>query len=325
MIRKLEAIVLIGMLAVLVAGSARAQAAGPAPVFSIGQPPIWRQQLTTQGTAYGQGDRSGATVSYGVFHSLNKPPIAALNPLLGLIGGTLEGYGTIAGIEDAGVRAMATSRMLATSVGADWDIRHHHVNTIVSWQSAIRRGGLLGHGSMVRVDWIPGRGQTVRVGLTAPLFQPLAGRTRPRDTDISIPDPPQPHVQPMAANDVTSRQLARDIEAASDVIAAYSDLYTDDAIRRSHASSYRAAMERSRMALEELLGSVPAARRARIAVLDRIVIPVDSVFGRVKTIDLPRLAGGATADFERWLSDSSGAPLGARPAAMSAFAAWLAA
>ena len=322
MISTPKASALIGALVVGHAVPLRAQAAS-APVFSVGQPPIWRQQITAQGTAYSQGDRAGATLSYGVFHSLNKPPIQALNPLLGLIGGTFEGYGTIAGLGDAGLRAMATSRLFATSVGADWDLRHHKVNTIVSWQSAIRRGGILAHGSMVRVDWIPGRGQTVRVGITAPLFQPLAGRTRPRDTDVSIPDPPQPHVQPMAAADITSRQLARDIASASDVIAAYSDLYTDDAIRRSHASSYRAAMERSRLALEELLGTVPAARRARIAVLDRVIIPVDSVFGRVKTVDLPRLAGGATADFERWVNDSSGIPLGARPKTMYAFAAWL--
>src|SRR6516225_5086257 len=45
----------------------------PATVFSIGQPPIWRQQFTAQGTAYAQGGRYGATFSYGVFHSFNKP------------------------------------------------------------------------------------------------------------------------------------------------------------------------------------------------------------------------------------------------------------
>ena len=82
---------------------------------------------------------------------------------------------------------MATSRMLATSVGADWDVRHGRVNTIVSWQSAIRRGGILGHGSMVRVDWIPARAQTVRIGFTAPLFEPLAGRTRPAVTTVTPP------------------------------------------------------------------------------------------------------------------------------------------
>ena len=342
MIRTLEAIVLIAALGAFDTGALRGQAAPPAlsnsphfapppaPVFSIGQPPIWRQQLSAQGTAFSQAGGSGATFSYGVFHSLNKPPIQALNPLIGALGGTLEGYVSIAGAEDAGVRAMATSRLFATSVGADWDVRHHRVNTIVSWQSAIRRGGLLGHGSMVRVDWIPAREQTVRVGLTAPLFQPLAGRTRPRVTDVTIPDPPQPRTQAVAARDAEAQRLAHDIESASEVIAAYSDLYTDDAVRSSRASSYRAAMGRSRIALEQLFATgldstqrALAARRARIAVLDRVIIPVDSVFGRVKTVDLGRLAGGAAADFGRWLSDSSTVPLGARPGAAVAFAAWL--
>jgi phosphatidylserine/phosphatidylglycerophosphate/cardiolipin synthase-like enzyme len=312
------------------AATSPSAASPPSPVFSIGQPPIWRQQLTAQGTVYSHGGQSGATFSYGIFHSLNKPPIQAFNPVLGVIGGTLEGYGSIGGIEDAGVRAMATSRLLATSVGADWDIRHHRVNTILSWQSAIRRGGLLGRGSMLRLDWIPARAQTVRVGLTAPVFQPLAGRTRPRLTTVELRDPPQPRAQPIAVNDAAAQQLVRDITSVSNVIAAYSDLYTDVAIRTSRASSYRAAMERSRIVLQQLFGGAldstqraAAARRARVAVLDRIIIPVDSVFGRVKQIDLARLALGASADFERWLSDSSCIPRAARPTAASAFAAWI--
>src|SRR6478609_3681550 len=190
--RTLGAGALVVMLALLDGSALRAQTAdsaaasarpAPAPVvFSIGQPPIWRQQLTAQGTAYSQDGRYGGTFSYGVFHSLNKPPITALNPLLGLIGGTVEGYGSVGGAKDAGLRAMATSRLFATSIGADWDMRHCRVNTIFSWQSATRRGGVLGHGTMVRVDWIPAREQTVRIGVTTPLFQPLAGRTRPRAT-----------------------------------------------------------------------------------------------------------------------------------------------
>ena len=302
----------------------------PAPtVFSIGQPPIWRQQLSAQGTAYSQSGHYGETFSYGVFHAFNKPPIDAFNPLLGLIGGTLEGYGSVGGLEDAGLRAIATSRLFATSVGADWDVRHGRINTIISWQSAIRRGGILGHGSMVRVDWIPARAQTVRVGLVAPMFQPLAGRTRPKTTTVRILDPPQGRAR-AAARDAATQKLVQDITSASNVIAAYSDLYTDAAIRASRASTYRTAMDRSRTALEALFGAglngtqrVRAARRARIAVLDRIIIPVDSLFGRAKHVDITRLAGGATADFDRWLSDSSWIAPAQRPIAESAFSAWL--
>jgi phosphatidylserine/phosphatidylglycerophosphate/cardiolipin synthase-like enzyme len=149
-------------------------------------------------------------------------------------------------------------------------------------------------------------------------------------TTATIPDPPQPRTQPTAARDTATQRLAQDIASASNVIVAYSDLYTDDAIRASRRSSYRAAMDRSRIALEQLFGTeldstqrALAARRARVAVLDRIIIPVDSVFGRVKRVDLARLAGGATADFERWLSDSSGIPIAARPGLTSTFASWL--
>ena len=319
--------------------AARRRSAPPPVVFSIGQPPIWRQQLSAQGTAYSQSGHYGGTLSYGVYHAFNKPPIAAFNPLLGVIGGTVEGYGSVGGIEDIGLRAMATSRMLATSVGADWDARHGRINTIISWQSALRRGGILGGGSMVRVDWIPAREQTVRVGLAAPLLQPLAGRTRPRATTVTIPDPPEERAaapsrrvatRPQAGTRPSRRVAERDIESSSNVIAAYSNLYTDDAIRASRSSSYRAAMDRSRTALETLFAEgldgtecVRAARRARIAVLDRIIFPVDSVFGRVKDVDVARLSRGATTDFDRWLRDSSGIAPAKQPLAASAFAAWL--
>ncbi len=344
MIRSLNAGALVVALALLDGSALHGQSAdsasararsGPQPgVFSIGQPPIWRQQLSAQGTAFTQGGHYGGTFSYGVFRSFSKPPIAALNPLLGLIGGTVEGYGSVSGLEDAGIRAMATSRLFATSVGADWDVRHGRLNTILSWQSAIRRGGILGHGSMVRLDWIPARDQTVRVGIAAPLFQPLAGRTRPRATTVAIPDLPRErapvHVMQAAARDAATQQLLQDIESASSVIASYSDLYSDGAIRASRASSYRAAMDRSRTALEALFSAgldgterARAARRARIAVLDRIIIPVDSLFGRAKQVDIARLAGGAAVDFDRWLSDSSGIAPARQPIAAAAFAAWL--
>jgi phosphatidylserine/phosphatidylglycerophosphate/cardiolipin synthase-like enzyme len=309
--------------------SASSRSGPPPPVFSIGQPPIWRQQFSAQGTAYSSGGRYGGTFSYGVYHAFNKPPITAFNPLLGIIGGTLEGYGSVAGVEDAGLRAMATSRMLATSIGADWDIRHDRINTIISWQSALRRGGVFGHGSVVRVDWIPARAQTVRIGVAAPLFAPLAGRTRPIATSVRIPDPPRARGTLAASRDAHTQQLVSEIESASDIIAAYSNLYLDDAIHASRGSSYRAAMDRSRTALVALFAAGldgvecdRAAQRARLAVLDRIIIPVDSVFGRAKRVDVNRLGGGATADFERWLRDSSRLAPAKQAIAQASFAAW---
>ena len=303
---------------------------GPiSPIFSTGQPPRWHQQISAQGTVRARA----ATLSYGVFRAFSKPPTPAFNPVLGVIGGTVEGYATIGAGRDAGLRAMATSRLFATSVGVDWDVRNGRLDAIASWQSAIRRGGILGHGSMVRVDWIPAREQAVRVGVTAPLFQPLAGRTRPRTTGVRIPHPQRAATparpSTSAPRDAATQQHMREITSAAAVIGAYSDLYSDASIRTSRAGSHRAAQERLRAALDGLFGAgldgaerARAAQRARIAVLDRIILPVDSLFGRVKQVDMPRLAGDAGADFARWLRDSSGIAPDRQPAAAAAFAAW---
>ena len=300
------------------------------PAFVIGQPRIWRQHVAVQGTAYNSSRTGGATLSYGVFRPFSKPPSNVFNPVLGIIGATADGYGSLGQSGDAGVRAFLTSQMLATSVGADWDIRNGSVDAIISWQSAIRRGGLLGHGSMLRADWLPGRDHTLRVGVTAPLFQPLAGRTRPRKTSATLPAFPQ-QAQRSAAQNPTSPQHARDLVEAAEVIVAYSNLFGDDAVRVSQASAYRAAMERSRVALDRLFSSVSpdtaqsrtAAKRARVAVLDRMLIPVDSLFGQVKRVDIRHLVTGATGDFDRWVRDSSGFSGDAAANARAAFATWI--
>src|SRR5687768_5416059 len=116
MTRPLRACVLTGAFASLVAPPILSQAP-QAPAFSIGQPPIWRQHVAVQGTAYRSSKAGGATISYGVFRPFSKPPSNAFNPLLGIIGATVEGYGSVGQFGDAGVRALLTSQMFATSVG----------------------------------------------------------------------------------------------------------------------------------------------------------------------------------------------------------------
>src|SRR5687767_1245942 len=186
MIRTLLATALTGVIALALALPLASQSP-PAPVFSIGQPPLWRQHIALQGTFHPDHDAPGPTLTYGLFRAFSKPPSNAFNPVLGIIGVTLEGYGTLSRSGAAGVHAFATSQMLATSVGVDWDIRNGRVDPIVSWQSAIRRGGLLGRGTMLRVDWLPTRDHTLRAGITVPIAQPLAGRTRPGRTKVTLP------------------------------------------------------------------------------------------------------------------------------------------
>jgi len=317
----------------LVAALPLAAQSPPAPVFSIGQPPVWQHHVVAQGTLLSGRDARGAALAYGVFRPISRPPSNAFNPVLGVVGVTLEGFATVAEHGDAGIRGMVTSQMLATSIGADWDMRNQTVDAILSWQSAIRRGGLLGRGSMLRVDWIPKRHNIVRAGVTAPLFQPLAGRTRPRRTSVTLPGAEPAPAEARLPLPPVAQQHARAIEASARIVAAYSDLYRDRDVRASRASGYREAMARLRTALDGLfMAMVPdsvraaeAARQARIVVLDRILIPVDSVFGQVKHVDVEQLGARATAHFDRWVRDSSALAGTGASGARAAFDAWLAA
>src|SRR2546423_11227666 len=115
MIRPLGTSVLAGALVAFCGVSLAAQSHDP--VYSIGQPPKWRQQAALQGAVYSASNQGDVTLSYGLYHTLTLPPSQAFHPVLGLIGGTVEGYGG-AGDADAarsaGIRAFLTSRMLAT-------------------------------------------------------------------------------------------------------------------------------------------------------------------------------------------------------------------
>jgi hypothetical protein len=72
-----------------------------------------------RGTGYRKPKRqtAGATLSYGLFRPFSKPPSNVFNPVLGILGATVEGYGSVGELGDAGVRAFLTSQMFATSVG----------------------------------------------------------------------------------------------------------------------------------------------------------------------------------------------------------------
>ena len=151
-------------------GGAQATASTPQPVFSIGQPPVWQQHLAALAPVRGDSGRGALWLSYGVHR-------AFFNPVIDVLGGTAEAYTSIGG-RSSGARLLAQSKLFGLSVGADWNVPLHNVSPIVSFETAIRRGGLLGHGTLARIDWLPDRSQSVAIGISVPLFRPLAGRTR---------------------------------------------------------------------------------------------------------------------------------------------------
>ena len=79
-----------------------------------------------------------------------------LNPVTGLIAVDGEIFGDRqAHTTAAGLRLLATVPVFGFAVGADWRATTGDIDADVRFTTAIRRGGLLGGGSMLRVDWLP--------------------------------------------------------------------------------------------------------------------------------------------------------------------------
>jgi phosphatidylserine/phosphatidylglycerophosphate/cardiolipin synthase-like enzyme len=166
-----------------------ATAADPlALVHSMGKPPVWKPFT---GGFYGidrsgDSDRSGGGAYVGLYKDL-MPSIVGV----GVSGeGYLGGYSGLSGV-NGGVRALAELRSLFLKAGVDYDFQRDDTSFILSLTVPLRRGGILGHGTHLRVDWLPGRGNSWTFGLQVPL-EPHMGKTRPRDTEVDMPKARKP-------------------------------------------------------------------------------------------------------------------------------------
>ncbi len=300
---------------------------GSALPFSIGQPVQWQQEASALASLRGMTGGTGVSLGYGVYRAL-------VDPVAGLLGITGEAYVADRDGAALGGHLFATARALGLSAGIDWNARPGNVAPILSFQSAILRGGILTHGSMVRVDWLPTRSQSVSIGLTVPLFQPLAGRTRPRQSDVHLSSGSSPNELTVPVRAAPAGAPLNDIIRAVDAIAGYTNAYSDRAVRTIARTGlgYTQALALYDAGLVKLFGSVSddatarrVVHRGRIALFDRVVLPLDSLFGQAKADprDLTPLTNAATAEMRRWLNDSSNAPAAAKPALLSAFADWM--
>ncbi len=302
---------------------------GPRPIFSMGQPPRWQPYAAGFGLLETRGSESGASLALGVYHPIT-------NPVIGLFGVTGEAYGNAGGtFPGVGARALAKVPVLSLGAGADWNVSAGRLDLMFSYQSAIRRGGLLGHGTMLRVDWLPTRGRTLGVGIHVPLLQPLAGRTRPRETGAHPPRASAEMAIPESAPSSPAADSALVTLAATAArLRAYASVYTPDDTRllTSAGQTYDATMRAYTGALvrsfaiaagDQRIGEVTA-RRARLGALDAVIVPYDSLFGQVKAdVDIHGLTSLAQERFQRWLRDSSRVAPARRPAVAAAHARWM--
>lgn len=285
------------------------------PIRSMGQPPIWKPYGGAAFT-FGGGAR-GTSVHVGVYKDL-LPAVAGF----GVSG---EAYaGTSGDGAAAGFRALADLRGLMLKAGLDHRAGGS-TDWIVSFNAPLRRGGLFGHGSLLRVDWVPGR-DTWQLGVLIP-FERHMGRTRPRATMVALPRSPRPPARrPLHAPAV--EQALGQVRVATRWIFQLTHVFWDDsredrarslARTRREIAAFKARIDRRdarRPAGANLAGEVsrlhhemarafalaaddpsrgePLQDLARAAMADEVVLPYNRLFGQWKRHD-SLLALGATA------------------------------
>jgi len=328
-----------------------------ASIKSLGQPPLWKPYT---GAFYGR-DRSSPGGP-----SLGGGMVGIYRDLLpSIIGAGLSGEGWVGssgrGLE-GGARALADLRGIALKVGFEFDVRQQSTSFILSANVPLRRGGILGRGSLVRVDWLPGRGNSWNFGILIPL-EPHMGRTRPRDTEVDMPKPPPARLAAPAPRDRRIDEAMAQVRESARWIQVLTHVFWDD-----HRWDRVKSLERTRREVrqfkqlvarrdplrpnghtleaevEVLHGQLarafglaagaapphaaargePIAARAKEAMLDEVVFPYNRLFGQYKRNDsLLALGANARTRFAAWVRDDAGAPASRAAAVLAVFDAYL--
>lgn len=109
------------------------------------------------------------------------------HPVVALGGACAEAYiGGKAHDPDHGARVYFTMPTLLVGGGVDWNAEGHETNFILKVDVPVRRGGIVGGGSAMTLRWLPTRDQTFTVGLTLPIGDDDAGRSRPRTDYVQM-------------------------------------------------------------------------------------------------------------------------------------------
>ncbi|MCZ6755018.1 MAG: hypothetical protein O7E49_06870 [Gemmatimonadetes bacterium] len=106
------------------------------------------------------------------------------NPIQGFVGFAAEAWLETRRSEiDGGARLMYAMSATGTQIGLDYSARLNRIDLALTLFLPLRRGGLVVPGGGLRLDWVPAR-SAVTASLAFPLFQPYAGKTRPRSVEV---------------------------------------------------------------------------------------------------------------------------------------------
>jgi hypothetical protein len=301
---------------------------------SLGRPPIWRPQFSALAGVHGEGSERVAT-GYGVF-GVSK---AVGNPVVGLLSVVGEGWLGYRNVDvQGGGRAFLFSPYFRVGAGVDYDARSRTLDPLVTWSTPWRRGGILGAGTTIRLDYMPSRGQSVAMGITVPLWNRNAGRTRPFTDRVSlraprpgrvVPDSPTPALREVldslrfAARRINllttpfidqkpqdpARALRGTVGELQSIFATGPAAVATRGGVEAEVRTYHAWMARAfaiasaghaRPAADDLAAGARLAAVARTQLLDHVLLPYNRLLGQRKRHDrLDRFRAVAWAAFVR--------------------------
>jgi hypothetical protein len=293
-------------------------------VYQLGMPPIWKGTAATTFGWYKPSEDNLLTVHFnaGVRKDL-------LSPIAGIAAIGAEGYAGYRGSGDfdGGVRGLFSIPAFRFSVGADYNIPDKATDLLLRLELSTRRAGILGHGSMLRIDWLPTRAGTLGLGVSLPLWGRNNGETRPQRDAVELEEPPVRRIvaPTNGALDASLRALqTRAIRIArlttplverggkpGEVYAADLDtLRAELAAGRSLASLQREWHQALDTMFSVALGpSGPVtvaktmAFAAREVLLEEVILPYNALLGQRKAKDgLGLFAAAAHSGFARWLT-----------------------
>jgi hypothetical protein len=310
---------------------------------SLGQPHTW-----TWSSGVGAGwlfqDGNGqavAEVRLGAYRDL-------INPVTSLLGVQIEGYAGARDTDfDGGIRAQVVSPYTRVGVGVDYNGLDDATHLLLSVFHPVRRGGLFGDGSVVRVNYLPARDHSFTLGVGVPIRRRIPmGKTRallnhislsvPATEPVEEPDPAlgldapieelrqaahwiSRYTVPFVDHDGLNRREAterfvEEIRALQEHLRGAGDApgrTPEDEVRRYHDAldlAFSIAVEGTPLVKATPRGTATSAR-AKAVLLDEVLLPYDRLLGQVKKEDTVYEYGArARGIFVRWLYTASAVP-----------------
>jgi len=309
------------------------EAAGPPETIkSMGFPQKWKPNVgfAVAWDRRGESARATGEFSVNVYRDL-------MNPMIGLLGVTAEAYGELVENDrfEGGGRLFASFPVLHLHLGADYSTYTDDVAFTGALTVPLRRGGIIGRGSHVRLQWTPGRHDFLSVGLQIPIFQPTAGKTRPKFDRIGLPRRSARKADPVTLSPDVSDVLGGVDHAASwirrytvpffddehresEELADYLGLLVAEVKRHFHLRSgqypdghtYEAEVRAFHSGLDRAYGMIVGdadagqriAQHTRELLLEEVILPYDRLLGRRKMRDsLLALGDPAIRGLDAWL------------------------